>query len=280
MCAGNVYAEELNPVVGKTGDFILREADLDRLISYQTPEIQKSIQDNTDQKSNLIRQMLLTKAIAGKARKDNFDKKPEEKEILSYMVDQYLAQEYLTKVVEATNTPTDENMKKYYAEHENNFLVPETVKARHIFISAPKDSAADLKNKAKAKAEELLQKIRSGGDFIKIATENSEDTETASKGGDLGYISAGKTNSQEFESAVFSLKTAEVSPVVETPFGFHIILIDERREKRTATFDEAKGYIQAQLKEQEKQKKTRIFLDALAKETGLEVIGEKGTQSK
>ena len=277
---GNVYSEDLNPVVGKVGDFVLREADLDRLISYQPAEAQKSIQSSSEQRTNFIRQILLTKAIASRARKDGFEKKPETREFVSYLIDQYLAQEYLSKVVVANVASTDEEMKKYYAEHGKDFLIPEAVKVRHIFISAPKDSAAELKDKARAKTEDLLRQIRENEDFGKIAREYSEDSDSAAKGGDLGYITAGKTNSQEFENAAFALKPGEVSNIVETPFGFHIIRVDERREKRTASFDEAKEYIQAQLKEQNKQKKGQEFLDNLVRESGLEIVGEKSVISK
>ena len=277
---GNVYSEDLNPVVGKVGDFVLREADLDRLISYQPAEAQKSIQSSSEQRTNFIRQILVTKAIASRARKDGFEKKPETREFVSYLIDQYLAQEYLSKVVVANVTSTDEEMKKYYAEHGKDFLIPEAVKVRHIFISAPKDSAAELKDKARAKTEDLLRQIRENEDFGKIAREYSEDSDSAAKGGDLGYITAGKTNSQEFENVAFALKPGEVSNIVETPFGFHIIRVDERREKRTASFDEAKEYIQAQLKEQNKQKKGQEFLDNLVRESGLEIIGQKCVISK
>jgi len=274
------HAEDLNPVVGKVGEFVLREADLDRMISYQPEEAQKSILRSSEQRTNFIRQILLTKAIASRARKDGFEKKPETREIVSYLIDQYLAQEYLSKVVVANVTSTDEEMKKYYVEHEKDFLIPEAVKVRHIFISAPNDSTVELKDKARAKAEDLLRKIRKGEDFLKIAKEYSEDSDSASKGGDIGYVAAGKTNSQEFENAAFALKPGEVSNIVETPFGFHIIRMDEKREKRTASFDEAKEYIQAQLKDQNKQKKSQEFLDNLVKESGLEIVGEKSAISK
>ncbi len=275
MQIGNVYAQDLNPVVGKVEDFILREADLDRLVSNQPPEAQKIIQTNADQRNNFIRQILLTKAIASRARKDGFDKKPEVKEIISLLIDQSLANEYLGKVVVANIKLTDEEMQKYYSEHQKDLQLPEEVKVRHIYIASPKNPTAELKEKARTKAEELLRQAREGVDFAKIAKEHSEDSDSANKGGDLGYISAGKTNSLEFESAAFALKPSEISTIVETPFGFHIIKVDEKKEKRRATFDEAKEYIQNQLKEQHKRKISQEFLDNLAKETGLEVIGGK-----
>ncbi|GAM09386.1 foldase protein PrsA [Geobacter sp. OR-1] len=280
LLTGVVHAEELNPVVGKTGDFVLREADFDRLLSNLSVEAQKAIQGSVEQKNNFIRQLLLTKATAAKARKEGFDRKPEFKELVSNLIDQFLAQEYLSKVIVANVAVTDEEMKKYYSEHEKDFLVPEAVKVRHIFISSPKDSAIELKEKAKAKAESILQLIRKGEAFDKIAKEQSEDTDSAANGGDLGYLSAGKTNSPEFEKAVLGLKPGEAAQLVETSFGYHVVKIDERKEQRTASFDESKGYMQNLLREQNKQKAAQEFLDRISRETGLEIAGEKSAGAK
>lgn len=275
MLAGAVHAEEVNPVVGKVGDFVLRQADLERVIANLSAEAQQKFAGAQEQAS-LINQLLLTKALGAKARKDGFERKPEIKEQLSYIIDQYLGQEYLRKVVTANVQVPDAEQKKYYQEHEKEFAVPERIKARHIFIAAAKDATAEVKAQARVKAEKIEEQLKKGGDFAKLATENSEDAESAANGGNLGYLSPGKTNSEEFEKAAFKLKTGEISPVVETPFGFHIIRVDERQEKRTATFEETKDYIVSVLKTQLEEKKAREFLDAVAKEGGLQVFpGEK-----
>jgi len=216
-------AEELNPVVGRAGDFVLREADIDRLIGNQLPEVQRSLREDPAQRTNLVRQILLTETVAAKARSEGFDRKPEVREQVSYLIDQYLAQEYIGKVVAADVSVPEQELKKYYQEHEKDFLLPGSVKARHIFIDAPKDAAPEVKIKARAKAEEVLAQIRKGDDFSKLAKEFSLDTETSANGGELGWISPGKTNSEEFEKALFALKAGETGDIVETPFGFHII---------------------------------------------------------
>jgi len=275
LWTGGVHAEEVNPVVGKVGDFVLREADLERLISNQSPETQQKQLANPEQRAALVRELLLAKAVATQARKEKFDRKPEVKEQLSYVIDQYLAQEYLRKVVIATVVVTDEEMKKYYLEHEKDFRLPATIKVRHIFFAAPQDASPEVKAKARAKTEEVLLQLRKGEEFAKLAREFSEDADSAAKGGELGYLSAGKTNSEEFEKAAFALKAGEISAVVETPFGYHLIKIDERKEARTATYDEARDYIRKILKEQADQQAARDFLEKLAKENGLEITGEK-----
>jgi parvulin-like peptidyl-prolyl isomerase len=275
LLTGGALAEELNPVVGKAGDFVLREADLDRLIGNQPPEVQKTLREDPAKRINLVRQILLAEAVAAKARSEGFDRKPEVREQVSYLIDQYLAQEYIGKVVAADLAVPEQELKKYYQEHEKDFLLPEAVKARHIFIDAPKDATPEVKIKARAKAEEVVARLRKGDDFSKLAKEFSQDTETSANGGELGWISPGRTNSEDFEKALFALKAGGTGDIVETPFGLHIIRVDERREKMTATFEETREFILNRLKGELAQKKTQEFLDKLSKDSGLVVVGEK-----
>lgn len=275
-----VFAEEFNPVIGKSGDFTLRESDLDRLVAVQSPEVRRQMEEKPELKVNLVRELLLKMAIAGRARKEGFDRKPEIKEELAYVANDFLSREYLTRVVVAGVKVPDEALEKYYKEHEKEFLVPETVKARHIYIQLDAKATAEERDKARKRAEELLQRLKKGADFTKLAAEASEDGETAGKGGELGTISPGKTNSEEFEKAALALKAGEMSGVVTTPYGLHIIKADERSERRTATFAEAKEFIASRLQKEYEQAKAREFVEKTSEESKIEVYGEKITGVK
>jgi peptidyl-prolyl cis-trans isomerase C len=261
-------AEEINPIVGKTGDFVMRQSDLDRLVANQSPETQRLLQSERA-KSEFVRQILLTRALADRARKDGFDRKPEVKEELSYAIDRLLGSIYLRKAVAAGVTVHDDALKAYYTEHETEFVVPVKVKARHIFVEAGSDAPAEAQEKARAKAEMVRGLLEKGGDFARLAAEYSEDEDSAANGGELGYIEPGKTNSEAFEKALFALKPGKTGPVVETPFGYHIVRVEERQDQRTATFDEMKEYIRELLTRQYEQEKMQSFLEKLAKDAGL-----------
>jgi peptidyl-prolyl cis-trans isomerase C len=280
LMTSTLRAEETNPVLGKTGDFILREADLDRILASQPPAVQKRFLDDPQQRISLVREILIKKAIMAKARKEGFDKKPEIKEQLSYVFDSFISQEYLVKVVTAGVTVPETDLKKYYQEHEKDFLMPEQIRVRHILIAALKDTKPEEKEKSRFKTEEILQRLNKGEDFAKLANEFSEDQNSASKGGELAPISFGKTNSDEFEKAAFALKPGETSGIVVTSYGFHIIRMEERQEKRTAPFGEAKDSIYNKLKAELEQKKAHEFIEQAVKDASLEVYGEKtaGTQ--
>jgi peptidyl-prolyl cis-trans isomerase C len=275
LVTGSVEAEETNPILGKVGDFTLREADLDRILVGQTPAVQKRFQEDPLQRSGIVREILMKKAVVAKAKKEGFDRKPEIKEQLSYVFDNFIAQEYLAKVVTANVTVAEEDLKKYYREHEKEFLLPEQIKVRHILIAAAKETKPEEKENARTRAKAILQRILNGEDFAKLAKEASDDQNSAPQGGELAPITLGKTNSEEFEKAAFALKNGEVSGIVATSYGFHIIKMEEHLEKRTAPFSEARDFIYNKLKTELEQKKVQEFVEQAAKDTGMEVYGEK-----
>lgn len=280
LTTGTLRAEDSNPVLGKVGDFILREADLDRILASQPPAVQKRFQDDPQQRFSLVREILLKKAVVAKAKKEGFDRKPEIKEQLSYVFDNFISQEYLVKVVTAGVNVPDEDLKKYYQAHEKDFLLPEQVKVRHIQITLPKDAKPEEREKTRTRVEAIRQRLIKGEDFAKLAAENSEDQLSAQKGGELAPITLGKTNSEEFEKAAFALKNGELSGIVTTPYGFHIIKMDEHLEKRTATFSEARDFIYNKLKAELEQKKVQEFVEQSAKDAGMEVYGEKTSETQ
>lgn len=268
-------ADEINPVLGKVGDFSIRATDLDRLIAAQPEQAQKQLQEKPELKSSLVRDLLLKKAIAMQARKDGYDKQPDYREKLSYLVDDFLAQEYLARVVLADIKVSEDEMKKYYKEHDKDFLLTESVRARHIFIQLSAKASDEEKAAARKKAEDIMASLKKSEDFAKVALESSDDADTAKNGGELGLLTPGKTNSEEFEKAAFALKSGETSEIVQSPFGFHIIKADEKTEKRIATFAESKNYIEAVLKKELEQKKGEAFVAKIYKESGLEVFVDK-----
>jgi len=273
--AGRLPAEETNPVLGKVGDFVLREADLDRILASQPPAVQRRFQDNPQQRYSLVREILMKKAIVAKAKRDGFDRKPEIKEQLSYVFDNFISQEYLAKVVSAGATVPEEELRKYYREHEMDFQLPEQITVRHILIASLNDAKPEEREKARTRAEAILQRLNRGEDFAKLAGEVSEDQVSAPKGGELAPITPGKTNSEEFEKAAFALKAGQTSGIVATAYGFHIIKMVQRQEKRTAPFAEARDFIYNKLKSELEQKKAEEFVEQAVKDAAMEVYGEQ-----
>jgi peptidyl-prolyl cis-trans isomerase D len=143
---------------------------------------------------------------------------------------------------------TDAQVQDYYNSHKDEYRTPERVRARHILLSTankPKDEVP----KIQAQAEALLKQIKAGGDFAELAKKNSQDPGSAPKGGDLGWVSRGQMV-KNFEDAVFTLKPNEISNVVTTEYGFHIIQVLEKQPAHLQTLDEVKPAIVVTLKNQ------------------------------
>src|SRR5207237_2817387 len=131
----------------------------------------------------------------------------------------------------------------YYELHKDDrFTEPEQVRARHILVKVASDAGEPAKAAARKKAEDLLAKVRAGGDFAALARKNSDDPGSAAQGGDLGLFGRG-TMTPAFESAAFALEAGKVSDVVETPFGFHVIKVEEHRPGGVKALDAARDEI-------------------------------------
>lgn len=160
------------------------------------------------------------------------------------------------------SAPTDEEIKAYYDENKTTqFEVPETINARHILIAFDAADDAAKKDAKKKKAEGLRQKLVQGADFAKLAEENS-DCPSKSKGGNLGEFPRGNMV-PAFEEAAFTLKTNEISGVVETEFGYHIIQTIGHNPPRTMPFEEVKGRIAFRLKGRKVQEKLSTLVAKL-----------------
>jgi peptidyl-prolyl cis-trans isomerase D len=134
-----------------------------------------------------------------------------------------------------TTIPTDAALKRDYAAKQDTFRTPERVQARHILIKS--DASNDTA--MKAKAEGLLKQIQAGGDFAKLAMENSDDPGSKAQGGELGFIVKGQTV-PEFEKAAFSLQPGQTSGLVKTTYGYHIIQVEKHEQAHLASFEEVR----------------------------------------
>jgi peptidyl-prolyl cis-trans isomerase C len=172
----------------------------------------------------------------------------------------------LVEVEAALTAVTEAEAKKYYDEHPQQFQTPEQVRASHILIkpAEPSTDPNQAKARAKAKAEELLRKVRAGADFATLAKENSECPSKV-QGGDLGLFARGRMI-QPFSDAAFALKVGEISDVVETRFGYHIIKVTEHHDPNQIPFEQAKTALLERLTQQQRQQATGKYLQALRQE--------------
>jgi peptidyl-prolyl cis-trans isomerase D len=151
------------------------------------------------------------------------------------------------KIGASINLGEDE-VRKLYAASLDRYRTGERVMARHILLMTQNKSADDVK-KLEAKAADLLKQVKGGADFAELAKKNSDDPGSAPKGGDLGWVTKGQMV-PNFEATAFSLKKGEISNVIKTEYGFHIVQVTEREEARVKPFDEVKAELATESKKQ------------------------------
>jgi len=155
-----------------------------------------------------------------------------------------LMEEVRIKLLVESEVPTntvvsDEDILKFYTDQKANFTQPETVSAKHILVMVDAKDTDKVKTEKKAKIEGIRKQLLAGGDFEKLAKENS-DCPSKEKGGDLGSFPRGQMV-KEFDDAAFSQPTNTIGAVVQTQFGYHVIKVTEHSVAKTNTLAEVKG---------------------------------------
>jgi peptidyl-prolyl cis-trans isomerase C len=176
---------------------------------------------------------------------------------------------------------TDEDIKKFYDDNPAKFEQPEMVRASHILLSTrDPETNKDLTDEQKAAkrklAEDLLKRARAGEDFAKLAKQYSEDPGSKDKGGEYQFPRGQMV--PEFEAAAFSLKTNEVSDIVTTQFGYHIIKLSEKIPAKKVELAKVAPDLKEYLKQQQMQKRqqdVKDYMDKLAKEAGVQILDDQ-----
>ena len=152
-------------------------------------------------------------------------------------------------------TVSDEELKSYYEQNQARLTTQEERRASHILITSPKGASAAEHDKAKAKAQALLDAVKKApATFADVAKANSQDPGSAVKGGDLDFFARGAMV-KPFEDAAYAMKKGDISALVESDFGFHIIQLTDIKSAKQRSFEESKPELMEEVKKQQAQKK-------------------------
>jgi peptidyl-prolyl cis-trans isomerase C len=173
--------------------------------------------------------------------------------------------------VEVTVSVQAQDVTAFYQQNPDKFQQGERVRASHILIRLPEKADEKVKQEARAKAADVLKQVTSGQDFGALAKQHSQDPGSAPNGGDLGYFQQGQMVGA-FERAAFGLKPGEVSDIVETPFGFHIIKVADKQAARTVPIDEVRPQIEQFLQNQQREQRTQSFVETLKAKGKVEIL--------
>ncbi len=218
---------------------------------------------------NLIEQELLYR----KGLEYGFDKDEALLERLETMKKKLVIQRLIQDVVQKDISVSDEEVKRYYEEHPDEFKVPEKVHVSMILVRVDPNAGEEEVAKARAKAEDLLRQLKEGADFAELARNHSDDP-SARRGGDLRWVHRGRMP-KAFEDVAFSLEPGTLSDVFQTPQGFHIIQVHEKTPEEVRPFDRVKRLISRKLLQEKKRKALAEFKEQLRKQTKIAIEEER-----
>ena len=184
-----------------------------------------------------------------------------DQDLRSEVRDNLKVEKLLDKDMAGLKKPGGEEVDAFYREHSRDFQKPERVRASHILISTAPDDTAEVKAQKRQKLSGLQGQVKQKADFAQLARENS-DCPSKSQGGDLGYFERGKMV-KAFDEVAFQMKPGEVSDIVETEFGYHLIKVDDHQQAGTIPLEEARGDITSFLEQQNRQKAMESYLQKL-----------------
>lgn len=193
-----------------------------------------------------------------------------EKELAEISRKDIVISNYIDTKIAPNIKVSDAEIKKFYDDNRDRLGEEPQVKASHILIGVDASAAPEVKAKAKEKAEALLKELKAGKDFAEVA-KTSSTCPSKEQGGDLGFFGRGQMV-PEFEQAAFGLNPGEMSGVVETQFGYHIIKLTDRKGGDVPKLEELKDKIAAFLKGQKTQKAVFDFVTKLKNDSKVEIM--------
>jgi len=229
----------------------------------------KSKKDSVSKEDKLqILQGLITRQLILQQKESNDIRKEEGvvKQVKEFG-DGLVVSAYLTKYVGKHLTVTNDEIKEYYQQNLTKFASPPKVKARHILVRNRKE------------AEQVMEKLRNKGDFAKLAKEYSIDLPMAREGGSMGTIEKGRTL-PELEKVLFVLNVGEISDIVETRFGFHILTVDEIITTQYRPLNEVSEAVKSAILMQKEAKAFDEMYGKLEKNAKIEIFEDRVQAAK
>ena len=237
----DISSSQVEGGITRTGFVVPVQADLSLNAFFEKREIQ-FIQLAT---ADFVSKTSPTEAELESFYKDNqvLFKAPESANVEYVVLDM--------EAVKKSITISEADLKSYFEQNQSRLSGNAERRASHILINAPKTAAAAEREKAKSKAQELLAMVRKAPDsFAEVAKKNSQDAGSATQGGDLDFFARGAMV-KPFEDAAFAMKKGDISDVVESDFGYHIIKLTDVKEPKPKTFEEVRASVESDLKSQQ-----------------------------
>jgi peptidyl-prolyl cis-trans isomerase C len=248
-------------ILAKVGNQTITEADLNKMANA-VPERLRYIYLTPEGKQQTLDYIVNVYVLAAQAQTEGLDKDPQFAHIMAFTTKDLLARLYLQKMAKDVPEPTDKEVQQYYETNKDQYAAPESIHLRHILVKTDKE------------ADDVLKRLKKGEKFADIAAQASTCPSKVS-GGDLDWLPRGRLV-KELEDVAFGMEKGQLSAPVKTRFGFHILLLEDKRPASTSSLDEVKEYIVEQLRFANQQEQYQKLADSLKQKMNVQVTPIEG----
>jgi peptidyl-prolyl cis-trans isomerase C len=245
-------------VLAKIGDQTLTESDLKEMANA-IPERFRPVSMTPEGRQKILDYMVNVYVMSAEAEKEGFDKSPEVQKMLQLTKKDLLARLYFEKATKNMPVPTEADAKAYFDNNKAQFVTPEQVHLHHILVKTDKE------------AKEVLDRLKRGEKFADVASQVSLCPSKV-RGGNLDWLPRGSLV-KEVEDVAFTMKPGQPVGPVQSKFGFHVLLLEDKKPAQENSFDQIKDYLVEQLRFQKQQEQYEKLADQLRKKVKVEFTG-------
>lgn len=246
-----------NQILAKIGEKTVTEADLKEM-SNAVPDKFKYYYQTPEGRRQTLEYIVNVYALAAEAEKKGVDKRPDVQKLLAFTRNDLLARFYLEELTKDLPAPTDAEAKAYYEQNKAEFVTPESIHLSHILVESEKE------------AKDVLARLKKGEKFGDVAGQVSICPSKDVKG-DLDWMTKGSL-AQEIEDIAFTMKNDQITGPVKTKFGYHVILMHDKRPARENSFDQVKDLIVEQIKFLKQQEQYERIAETLRKKYNVQIL--------
>jgi len=229
-------------VIARVGTEEIKSAQVRPYLENLGQQDREALEKNPAALSQAVRTLILQQILFKEALAAGWDKTPEVAEQLERLRQGAIAETYLQSIAKVPEGyPSEAEVKTVYEARKDSFQVPKQIRLAQIYIAIPKDAPKEAQDKARARIDEISKSVKNG-DFAAVAREKSEERETASRGGEVGWLPEARIQ-PEIRTKVSSLSKGNVTEPVRLEDGWYVVKVMDVKDAHTATLDEVKDQL-------------------------------------
>jgi parvulin-like peptidyl-prolyl isomerase len=265
MLALSCAAHAQGDVIARAGDTSVTQADMTAFLQALSPDVRTRLAADPAKLDQLVRAKLATSAVLAEAHAKGWDKQAQVTALIDEARRDVILRSYLASVsAPPADYPSDADIQAAYDHNSTLFMQPHAVRLSQIYIATPAGADAATLDKARKRAADLARQARaSGADFAALAKANSQETQSAANGGDMGFVPDGLLM-PEIRKTIEGMKTGDIAGPVQTTSGFHVIKLTDTRAQSVRPLADVKEQLRAQLRQQREAQNAQAYMAKLA----------------